>query len=104
MAHELIIVMNVTDRDVYAQYRAGMRPILERFGGSFRYDLVVAETLVSTTTHPITRVFALQFPDRAARDGFFADPEYLNVRERHFNRSVSGFTVVCEHDPERPAT
>lgn len=100
MPHEMIIAMNVTDPATYAEYRKGMMPILATFGGGFRYDLVVSEVLRSAAPHPITRLFALYFRDRAAREAFFADPAYLQVRATFFDRSVNGYTVLAEHDHE----
>jgi uncharacterized protein (DUF1330 family) len=98
MAHESIVAMHVTDPAGYAAYRAGMTPILTRYGGGFRYDLIVSETLASAAPHPINRLFAIFFRDRAARDGFFADAAYLRVRAEHFAPSVGGFTVIAEHE------
>ena len=99
MPHEMIIAMNVTDAARYAQYRAGMTPILAGYGGGFRYDLEVSRVLASPGGHPITRVFALYFRDRAAREAFFADPAYLRVRAEHFVGAVDGFSVMAEHEP-----
>lgn len=92
--------MHVTDPAGYAAYRAQMTPILARYGGGFRYDLVVSETLASAAPHPINRLFAIYFRDRSARDAFFADPAYLRVRAEHFAPSVGGFTVIAVHEPE----
>lgn len=99
MPHEVVIAMNVTDHARYALYRRAMAPVLARFGGGFRYDLVVSQVLASPTTHPITRVFAIYFKDRAAREAFFADPEYLRARTEHFIPSVNGYSIIAEHDP-----
>ncbi|HZW06600.1 MAG TPA: DUF1330 domain-containing protein [Phycisphaerales bacterium] len=98
MPYESIVAMNVTDAAGYAAYRAGMTPILSRYGGGFRYDLIVSEALESAAPHPVNRLFAIYFRDRAARDAFFADPAYLRVRSEHFARSVGGFTVIAEHE------
>lgn len=98
MPHEIIVAMHVTDPAGYARYRAGMTPILQTYGGGFRYDLVVSETLASAAPHPINRVFALFFRDRPAREAFFADPGYARVRSEHFTGSVGGFTLVAEYD------
>jgi uncharacterized protein (DUF1330 family) len=98
MPHELVIAMNVTDPQTYSSYRAGMTPILIRYGGGFRYDMEVSRVFASPTSHPITRLFAIFFRDRPARDAFFADPEYLRVREQLLTRSIDGYTVVAEHD------
>jgi uncharacterized protein (DUF1330 family) len=104
MPHELTIAMNVTDPKGYAAYRAAMTPILESMGGSFTYDLIVGQALKNPTPHPITRVFTMRFPDRATRDKFFADPNYLKARETHFTKSVDGYTVMAEVDQTEPRT
>ena len=94
MAYDQLIAMNVTDEAGYARYRAEMTPLLHEFGGSFRYDFRIAETLKSETSHPVTRVFILSFPDRSVRDAFFADERYLRVRKRHFEPAVDRYTNV----------
>jgi hypothetical protein len=77
-----------------------MRPILTAFGGEFRYDFVVSETLAAPADaapgRAINRVFAIRFPDRPTRERFFADPSYLEVRSRHFDRSVASRVVIAE--------
>jgi uncharacterized protein (DUF1330 family) len=98
MPHLLVIAMNVTDPDRYAKYRAGMAPVLARHSGSFGYDFTIAATHQSPAPHPVTRVFTMQFPSRAARDAFFSDPDYLKVRAEHFTPSVDGFTLIAEHE------
>lgn len=98
MPHTLVIAMNVTNPDRYAQYRAAMTPILHRFGGSFGYDLVVSHTPKNPAPHPVTRVFTMHFSDRQTREAFFADPRYLAAREEHFTKAVDGYSVVAEVD------
>ncbi len=98
MAHQLVIAMNVTDPERYAKYRAGMTPILTRHQGSFGYDFTIATTHKSAAPHPVTRVFTMRFPNKAARDAFFSDPEYAKVRAEHFAPAVDGFTLIAEHD------
>lgn len=98
MAFETIVGLQVRDREGYARYRAGMTPILRSHGGGFRYDFVVSETLESEAEHPINRVFAIHFPDRAAKERFFADPAYLKVRKEFFEPSVSARVTIAEYD------
>lgn len=97
MAYEMIVALEITDDATYARYRDAMRPLLESYGGGFRYDFVVAEVLKSASEHPIQRVFAIHFRDRDARDAFFADPRYLEIRARYFDASVRGRTILAEH-------
>ncbi len=90
--------MNVTDPETYSRYRAGIAPILAKHSSRFTHDFEIARVLKSDASHPITRVFVLSFQDRAAREAFFADPEYAAVRAEHFVKSVNGFTVLAETD------
>lgn len=62
MSHERLVGLDVGDEAGYAAYREGMLPILARFGGAFRYDFRVAETLRAETSRPINRVFPWLFP------------------------------------------
>lgn len=100
MPFKLVVAMNVTDSMGYADYRAAMGPILEHFGGRFEFDMIVARVLTSAAPHPITRVFTLVFPTRAASVAFFADHAYAAAKARHFVRSVNGFTILAEVDDE----
>ena len=94
MAYELLIGLHVTDEAGYQAYRDAMRPILESYGGGFRYDFQISETLASQANHKINRLFTIYFKDKAARNGFFNDPAYKKVRAKHFTPSVAGSTVI----------
>jgi hypothetical protein len=75
-----------------------MRPLLHARGGDFRYDFEVARTLRSEATHPINRLFAIHFPTSAAKDAFFADPEYRAIRARFYEPAVRARTVLAEYE------
>jgi uncharacterized protein (DUF1330 family) len=90
-----VMGLQVDDAEAYRLYRAGMTPILQRFGGAFGYDFVLAEVLKSESDKPINRVFTLKFPSRTAAERFFADAEYLVVRQAHFERAVSAITQIA---------
>jgi|SRR5581483_10581150 len=98
MAFETLTALHVTDQALYGEYRKRMRPILESMGGGFRYDFVIGETLLSEAPHPVTRVFAIYFPDRATKEKFFADPTYQKVRKEFYEKSVAARTVIAEYD------
>jgi uncharacterized protein (DUF1330 family) len=97
MAFEFLVGLQVSDDAAYDRYRAAMKPILERFGGGFRYDFRVAEVLRSETEAPINRVFTIHFRDEAASEAFFSDPEYLVVRDEHFAPSVAATTIISRY-------
>ena len=96
MPFETTIGLNVTDPQMYAEYRAGIAPLLEAAGARFRYDFEIARTLKSESQYPINRVFVIHFPDRDSRDRFFADPNYRAIRARFFEPSVDGATTIAE--------
>jgi uncharacterized protein (DUF1330 family) len=94
--HTRVMGVWVTDQAGYGRYRAAIAPVLARFGGRFGYDLVVSEVLKSEVEAPINRVFTLVFPDRRACEGFFSDPEYVEIRAKRFVPSVGSTTVIAE--------
>ncbi|MCR9140981.1 MAG: DUF1330 domain-containing protein [bacterium] len=99
MAHETLVGLDITDDPVYQSYREAMIPILTRYGGGFRYDLRVSEVLKSESdAGNINRLFIIYFPDRAAKDAFFSDAEYTQVRKQFFEPSVSAVTILAEYD------
>jgi uncharacterized protein (DUF1330 family) len=94
---ELLVGLRVADNDEYDAYRAGMRPILDAFGGTFRRDFRVTESL--TEGDPgVNRVFILSFPSADAKDRFFADPAYRAVRAAHFDGSVAHADIIAEYE------
>lgn len=88
--------LDVADDAAYAAYRAEITPLLESHGGGLRLDFVVARTLKSDVPHAINRVFAIGFPDAAARDRFFADPAYRRAKDAHFTRAVRHVAILAE--------
>jgi uncharacterized protein (DUF1330 family) len=96
MSCEITIGLLVLDHAKYSQYRAEIAPLLEAAGARFRYDFEVAGTLRSEAEHEINRVFVLQFPDRARKEQFFSNPQYLEIRTRLFEPSVGGVTILTE--------
>lgn len=96
MSYTRLVAMNVTDSVAYSAYRAAMLPILKRYGGGFAYDAVV-NGVTGDFGHPVTRVFAIYFRDKAACEGFFADPAYAVVRAEHFEGAVDGFTELAAY-------
>jgi|RhiMethySRZTD1v2_1073278.scaffolds.fasta_scaffold2811684_2 uncharacterized protein (DUF1330 family) len=98
MPFEMLVGLHVVDRGLYQEYRSAMRPMLEAAGGGFRYDFEVGATLRSEAPHPITRLFAIYFRDRAAKDAFFADEHYADIKARFFAKAVRGTTVLAEYE------
>jgi uncharacterized protein (DUF1330 family) len=91
---ETLMALNVTDPELYAQYRARMTPLLEAHGGSFGLDLWVREVLRSPISEPFNRVFTIVFPSPEQREAFFSNPDYKAVRKAFFEPSVSATTQL----------
>ncbi|HJT23760.1 MAG TPA: DUF1330 domain-containing protein [bacterium] len=101
MSFERCVGLEVIDEVLYQKYRDGMMPILARYGGAFRYDFKMAETLKSATPAPINRLFITTFKDKASHDAFFEDAEYKKVREKFFKPAVKNSTVLATYEINR---
>ena len=97
MSFEMTVGLFVADHERYSQYRAEITPLLEAAGGRFRYDFEVARTLKSEAGYEINRLFVIQFPDRARKERFFTDSQYLEIRARLFDAAVRRMTIIAEH-------
>ena len=95
---ERLVALDVADNDGYQAYRDAMSPLLKRMGGGLSYDFTIANTLKSGAKHPINRVFVIFFPDWEARDRFFGDESYREIKKRLFETSVKGATIIGEYE------
>jgi uncharacterized protein (DUF1330 family) len=95
MAIEMLVGLNVIDDGMYQSYRDEIAPILNKFGGGIGYDFHISDVLRSKTTEPINRVFTIYFSDEAAMNSFFSNEEYLNIKERLFEESVTSTTIMA---------
>ena len=98
MTVENLVGLHVTDDAAYQKYREGMLPILAKYGGSFRYDFRVGETLHAETPEPINRLFVICFPDQKAKEEFFSNTEYLAVRKQFFEPAVAAVTILADYE------
>lgn len=98
MTMEYLTVLNVADDDLYRDYRAAMTPVLEKYDGGFGYDLKIFETLKSEVETPVNRVFTMYIDSDGASEAFFNDVEYLKVRTKYYERSLSFLTIVAKYD------
>ena len=98
MALEMLVGLNIVDDEAYQSYRDEMTPILERYDGGFGYDFKVSEVLKSTTEAPINRVFTIYFSTEDSMNSFFSNDEYLRIKQRHFERSVTDTTIIATYE------
>jgi uncharacterized protein (DUF1330 family) len=95
---EILIGLNVTNQDLYTEYRSHMSPLLKAHGGRFTVDVHVAEVLCAPEPQPINRLFTIRFPSLAQHDAFFAHPDYLAVRKRYFEPSVGAVQRLARYE------
>ncbi|MCE9684685.1 DUF1330 domain-containing protein [Shewanella sp. AS16] len=93
--YEMLVGLEVSDNETYAQYREAMKPTLARYGGGFGFDFVVSEVLLSQVEVAINRVFTINFPSQNAADDFFSDSEYLKAKSQFFATSVLNTTIIA---------
>lgn len=101
MRYEMTVGLKVTNHETYAAYRAAMLPLLEAAGGGFRFDCEVARVLKGgdgEAAGRINRLFVIGFPSREAKESFFSDPGYVEIRARLFAKAVAGMTIIAEYE------
>lgn len=97
MPFEIVVGLLVVDHEKYAHYRQAIVPVLRSYGGRLRFDFEVSRTLKSETSQNANRLFVLRFPDRASKQRFFADPQYLEIRRAWFENAVSETEIIAEY-------
>ena len=95
---ERLVGLEVTDEASYATYRENMLPILENYGGGFRYDFRVSEVLKCESNENINRLFIICFPDKESGEAFFANENYLKVRKEYFEPAVRSAAVISSYE------
>lgn len=90
--------LHVTDEVTYADYRAGMKPILATFGGKFVLDLRVSDVLLAPGDAKFNRLFTIRFPSPETMEAFFRDPDYRAVRKELFDRSATNVSEIARYN------
>ncbi|MEO9886915.1 MAG: DUF1330 domain-containing protein [Balneola sp.] len=97
MPYEILVGLNVTDDELYQKYRDEMTPILKNYGGGFRYDFLIEKVLKTDSESKINRVFAIYFESEEAKNEFFLNDKYLQIKQKYFTPSVSETTIIAEY-------
>jgi len=95
---ENLVGLQVTNEELYREYRKAMLPILREHGGNFGYDFKVEEVLINQSGNPINRVFTIYFPDKDASNKFFSNSKYLESKEQYFNKAVECTTIISQYE------
>ena len=92
MAAYVIATIEVTDPDLYAEYRAQVLPTIERHGGRFLVRGGASEILEGSWRP--SRVVVLEFPDSATARRWYRSEEYAPLAELRQRASVGHLLLV----------
>lgn len=91
---QILVGVQVQDKEGYAEYRRQMTPLLEEHGGRFVVDVEVHNVLKSPGDAAFNRLFSIEFPSDERRRAFFENPLYLRIRGRYFDASVAAVSQL----------
>ena len=97
MSVYLIADIKVTDDGWIPEYAANVHKLVEKHGGRYLARSGNIETLEGEAKES-TLIAILEFPTRAALDGFATDPEYAPYGQARQAGSVSNFRVIDDTD------
>lgn len=89
MSYQILVGANITDQHMYEEYRRQMFPLLSKSKGEFLYDFNATPLEMGKLGQNYNRVFVISFPDENTKTGFFADPDYLKIRQTLLLGAVS---------------
>jgi uncharacterized protein (DUF1330 family) len=93
MSVYLIADIKVTDNGWVPEYAANVHKLVEKHGGKYLSRSGNIDTLEGSTRDS-TLIAILEFPNRAALNGFAADPEYAPYGQARRAGSISNFHVI----------
>jgi len=92
MAVYAVALINIQDREAYAEYEAGFMDIFSRYGGKL---LAVDESPeVKEGSWRYTRTVLLEFESNAALDAWYHSDEYQNLARHRFRASTASIAVL----------
>ena len=97
MSVYLIADIKVTDDGWIPEYAANVHKLVEKHGGRYLSRSGNIETHEGEAKES-TLIAILEFPTRAALDGFATDPEYAPYGQARQAGSVSNFRVIDDTD------
>ena len=87
-----VCTMRVNDPEKYRKYTALTPPIVARHGGKF---LTRGDEVTTSEGEPFTeRMVLIEFPDRAAAEAWYNDPDYQSASK--FRRASSTGRMILQ--------
>ena len=91
MAAYFVCTMRIHDPETYLKYTALTPAIVARHGGRF---LTRGDEVTTSEGEVFTdRMVIIEFPDRAAAEAWYADPEYQSASKFRRAASVGGMVL-----------
>lgn len=95
----LIMDIEITDEESYAQYRSLVPPIIEKFGGTYLVRGGLSKN-VEGDWHP-NRIVVVEFESSEVAEAFLNAPEYEPVKRIRHNAANSRGILVEAFDASR---
>lgn len=92
MAAYVIAHLNVTNPDAFEAYRAAVPAVIAAHGGRYLIRGGAAEALEGDWT--VSRLIVLEFPDKAAAEGFYNSPEYQEILPLRLANAEGSVAIV----------
>ena len=89
MTAYVIAQLTVTDPEGFEAYRRAAQPVVEAHGGRFLVRGSTVSGLEGDLDRP--QMLLIEFPDKAAAEGFYNSPEYqaiMPLRQHHSTGTV----------------
>jgi len=92
MAAYFVCTMRISDPETYRKYTALTPPIVARHGGRF---LTRGDEVTTSEGETFTdRMVIIEFPDRAAAEAWYSDPDYQEASK--FRRAASVGRMILQ--------
>ena len=88
----VVVQETVQDEEKFAAYRTGVVGTLEEYGGRFIVRGGHLTVVEGEWPHP--RLVVIEFPSRAAAEGWYRSPAYQKLLPLRLSSSVGNFVIV----------
>lgn len=94
----LVVDETITNPELFEEYKRGVVPTIEKFGGRFLARGPELEVLEASGRWEPGRLVIIEFPDMAALNAWYHSAEYAPLRELRLG-SASSTLIAMETSP-----
>lgn len=96
---EMLVALDVCNKELYEQYREEMALLLKEHEGYFPYDVWVEQTtLDNQSPHKnINKIFTLRFASKEQQAAFFHHTDYLKIKATYFDKAVKSSYILSTY-------